>query len=282
MTLRLTAELGDAVTRHLKRSDGANGVLVGSLKLSIILGLTLKVHLPEHVQSRLLTVLAQTRAALLLDGTSQLPATLTALEAESLAIVTSSDNLILAGPDQTLERKLLSRDGDNSTRGLLGARGVNDGDAAVMSSERETVSAGGERNRVHPSSRVVQILSTNRVERKSLAPNSGRRTSVHTLDKGGEDSGMSIGRSSSQKDRVGVPGYTGDGTADRLLQVLGNPPIVLLLEVADSNDPVTGSDGELVLGRRPAHESSGSADSKKDESWLVAFRRGFPDESVTV
>jgi hypothetical protein len=29
--------------------------LVGGLKLSVILGLTLEIHLPEHVQSRLLS-----------------------------------------------------------------------------------------------------------------------------------------------------------------------------------------------------------------------------------
>ena len=79
-----------------------------------------------------------------------------------------------------------------------------------------------------------------------------------------------------------MPGNTGDGAADRLLQVLGHPPVVLLLEVADSNDPVTGSDGKLVLGGRPAHESGGSADSKKDESWFIAFRGRFPNDSVTV
>ncbi|KAI6761613.1 hypothetical protein HG531_002166 [Fusarium graminearum] len=186
--------------KTLKGPNGADGVLVSGLKLSVILSLALEIHLPEHVQSRLLTVLAQTRAALLLNGTSQLPATLAALEAESLAVVTSSDNLIFTGPDQTLERKLLSRDSNNSTRGLVGARGVNDSDAAVMSCKGKTVSAGGERNGVHPSSRVVQILSANGVEWETLAPNSRGRTSVHTLDEGGEDSRMSIGGSSSQKD----------------------------------------------------------------------------------
>jgi hypothetical protein len=187
------------------------------LKLSVILGLAFEIHLPEHIQSRLLTVLSQARAALLLNRASQLPATLTALEAESLTVVASSDDLILTGPDQTLERKLLSRDGDNSTGRLLRTRRVNDSNAAVVSSKRKAISAGRERDRVHPSGRVVQVLSTNGVEGESLAPNSRGRTRVHTLDEGGKDAGVSIGRSGSQKNGVGMPGNTGDGTTDRLL-----------------------------------------------------------------
>jgi hypothetical protein len=79
-----------------------------------------------------------------------------------------------------------------------------------------------------------------------------------------------------------VPSNAGDGAANRLLQVLGNPPVVLLLKVADSNDTVTRSNSELVLGRRPANKGGGSANSKEDQSRLISSWGGLPDQSVTV
>lgn len=253
-----------------------------SAELRIILGLALEIHLSEHVQGRLLTMLTQTGSALLLNRTSQLPATLAALETEGLAVITSSDNLILASPDKTLERKLLGRDGDNSTGRLVRAGGINDSNAAIMCRKCKTLSAWRERDRVHPTGRVVQVLSTDSVERKSLSPNARRGTLIHALDEGGEDSGMGIGRSSSEKDRVRVPGNAGDGAADRLLQVLGNPPVVLLLKVADGNNTVTRSNSELVLGRGPTNKGGGSADSEEDQSRLISSWGGLPDQSVTV
>lgn len=255
---------------------------MNSAELRIILGLALEIHLSEHVQGRLLTMLAHTGSALLLNRSRQLPASLTALETESLAVITSSDNLILASPDKTLERKLLSRDGDNGTRRLVRAGGINDSNATIMCRKCKTLSAWRERDRVHPTGRVVQVLSTDSVERKSLSPNTRRGALIHALDKGGEDSGMGIGRSSSQKDRVRVPSNTGDGAADRLLQVLGNPPVVLLLKVADGNNTVTRSNSELVLGRRPTNKGGGSADSEEDQSRLISSWGGLPDQSVTV
>ncbi|KAJ3518253.1 hypothetical protein NM208_g14583 [Fusarium decemcellulare] len=120
--LLLTAELCHTVAVHLERPEGANRVLVDSLELGVILGLTLQIHLSEHVQGGLLTVLTEAGTTLGLNGTGQLPATLASLEAESFTVVASSNDLILAGPDQALERQLLRGDGDNSARWLLPAR----------------------------------------------------------------------------------------------------------------------------------------------------------------
>ena len=80
---------------------------MSSLKLGVVLDLTLKIHLPEHVQSRLLTVFTETGAALGLNRTNKLPALFTSLESESLAIVTGGNDLILTAPDQALERQVL-------------------------------------------------------------------------------------------------------------------------------------------------------------------------------
>lgn len=93
---------------------------------------------------------------------------------------------------------------------------------------------------------------------------------------------MGIGGASGEQHGVGVPCYRGDGAPDGLLEMLGNPPVILFLEVADGDHTVTGADGELGLGGRPTDEGSSSVDSKQDKRWLVALRRWFPDECVPV
>lgn len=88
----LTAELGDRVTRSFICSDRVDGVLVNSLQLGIILHLSFQIHLPEHVQSRLLTSIAQTRPSLRFQSSTQLPSLRAAFEAEGLTVVASSNN----------------------------------------------------------------------------------------------------------------------------------------------------------------------------------------------
>lgn len=67
-------------------TDGVHGVLVGRLELGICRGLTLEIHLSEHVQGRLLTGTAGI-SGLLLQGTGKLPSALVTLEAERLAVL---------------------------------------------------------------------------------------------------------------------------------------------------------------------------------------------------
>jgi hypothetical protein len=93
---------------------------------------------------------------------------------------------------------------------------------------------------------------------------------------------MGIGRAGSQEHRVGVPGQREDGRAQGLLEVFGNPPIVLLFEVADSDNAGSGADGELVLIGGPANVGSRTVDAEEDESGLPAGRRRLPDEGVTI
>lgn len=56
-------------------------------QLGIILDLAFKVHLPEHIQRRLLTSIFHSRATLLLNRASQLPAIFTAQEAVCFTVL---------------------------------------------------------------------------------------------------------------------------------------------------------------------------------------------------
>ena len=70
--------------------------------------------------------------------------------------------------------------------------------------------------------------------------------------------------------------------ADRLLQVLGHPPIILFFEIADGNEAGAGTDGELAFGGRPAHKRGGAVDTEEYESGLPAGGRGFPDVGIAI
>lgn len=219
------------------------------LQLCVILGFTLEIHLSEHIQRRLLARLASAGVALGLHGSDKLPASLAALETECLAIVASSNNLVFSLPEQALEWQKLGGDAQDGLGGLVRAAGVHNGDAAVMRSKSKSVSAGRKGHRVDPASRVVQVFSADGVEGQSLTPDTRLGTLIDTLDKGGQHSGVGIGRAGCEEYGVGVPSDAGDGTADRLLQVLRNPPVVFLLKIANGNDAVTGAHGKLGLGR---------------------------------
>lgn len=66
---KLTAERAHLSVSLLKDTDGVHGVLVGRLELSIHCSLALEIHLPEHVQRRLLASSGGSGTTLLLQGT---------------------------------------------------------------------------------------------------------------------------------------------------------------------------------------------------------------------
>lgn len=74
-----------------------------------------------------------------------------------------------------------------------------------------------------------------------------------------------------------MPADGGDGAPDGLLEMLGDPPVVLFFKVADGDDPVAGANGKLGLGRRPAHKCGGPSNSEKYQGGLITSGRRFPD-----
>jgi hypothetical protein len=196
--------------------------------------------------------------------------------------MSSSNDLSLTIPDKTVERQQTRRNVQHRPRGLLRCTGVDDSHTTVVSSEGKGISAGGEGNALNPTSSIIQVFTTDGVERETLSPSAGLRAGVDTLNEAGEDTGMGIGGSSCQQNRVRVPSQGCDGATDRLLQVLRDPPVVLLLKVTDSDHSSTGADSELLLRGRPAHECCSTVDSEKDEGGLPARGGLLPDVGIAV
>lgn len=84
---RLTAERAHLSVSLFKDTDGVHGILVGRLELRVGGGLTLEVHLSEHVESRLLTSTTSAGARLVLQRSSKLPSILVTAETERLTVL---------------------------------------------------------------------------------------------------------------------------------------------------------------------------------------------------
>lgn len=164
-----------------------------------------------------------------------------------MTYMSSCNNLSLAVPDKAVERQQTGSDIQHRPRGLFRSAGVHDSNTAIVSSEGERIATRREGNTLDPTSSIIQVFTTDGVEGKALSPRTGLRAGINTLDEAREDSGVRIGRSGCQQDGVRVPRQGCNSTANRLLDVLRDPPVVLLLEVADCNHSSAGADGELLL-----------------------------------
>lgn len=152
-----------------------------------------------------------------------------------------------------------------------------------MCGESEGITRRRESDAVHPAGGAIQVLAADGVERQALAPSRSLGTGISALDERAEDASVAVGAASGEQHAVGVPGNAGDGGAQRLLQVLGHPPVVLLLEVADGNDAGARADGELALVRAPADASGCAVDAEEHEGRLpLAALAGLPDVGVAV
>lgn len=79
-----------------------------------------------------------------------------------------------------------------------------------------------------------------------------------------------------------MPRNRGDGALDGLFEMLGDPPIVLLLEVADRYYTGAGSHGELGFGGRPAHKGRRTIDSEQNQCRFPPAWRRFPYIGVAI
>ena len=80
-----------------------------------------------------------------------------------------------------------------------------------------------------------------------------------------------------------MPIQGGDGRPNGFLDVLGHPPIVFLLEIANGDQPGSRSNGEFVLLRTPFDASGSPVDPQQDQILLPgSIRKEVPDVSVAI
>lgn len=243
----------------------------------------LEIKLSKHVKSRRFLGFVLLSLGRVINSLGVLPTILVTLKDDWVAVVASSDNLVLSGPEERAEGKERGRNRQNRKRRLLRGAGVGDNDAGVMSGESQNISAGRECHVVHPAAVVVVELAAQGLEGETLTPNGGGRALINALDKTGEYTGATVSGASCNQHRIGMPRNGQDGRANGLLNMLGNPPIVFGLVVANTDNSVTGTNCELLAVRRPSDKSRSPVDSQQDKSRLPrAVKLGFPDNCVSV
>ena len=84
-------------------------------------------------------------------------------------------------------------------------------------------------------------------------PLCGGRLGFYVLDIGGEYPNLEVCGAGGQEHVVWVPVHGGDCASDGPLDVLGHPPVVVLLKVADGYNPGARAHGKLVFPGGPAH-----------------------------
>lgn len=114
---------------------------------------------------------------------------------------------------------------------------------------------------MYPACRVVEILPADGVEGQAFSPHAAFWPLVDAFDEARKYPGMGVCRSGSQEDGIRVPGDSGDGAPNRLLQLLRHPPVVFLLKIANSDDSRPRTDGKLGLGGRPTYKGSRTIDA---------------------
>lgn len=96
--------------------------------------------------------------------------------------MSSSNDLILAVPDQTVERQQTGGNVQHCARRLFRRARVHDSNTAVVSGEGKGIATRGEANTLDPASGVIQIFTTDGVEGETLAPSARLRALVNALD----------------------------------------------------------------------------------------------------
>jgi len=262
-------ELSDLGTRDGVRADASDGVLVLGLDSGLegaAVGGTLGGLVLEHVEGSTSGSggLGGTSSLLLIDGLDKLPLARAFLGNEiRSAVETGDDDPGLVKEEAVAHGEELQLDGADIRLASGLRRSVSDGHSGVVADEAETVAAGAESDTLDPA--VAVDLNKRLVESLARTPVGRSRTAADTTDGAVEDASLVVSAGSGKEAAVGVPRNLGDSAAVAL-DVLGDPPVVVLLEVAHRDNLRTAADGELGLIRRPAHPSGCTVDTKDNEN----------------
>jgi len=191
-------------------------------------------------------------------------------------IVTSSDNGVLRSEDEVEEWQVVSLDGLHGGRSRVNVSEVN---GAVVSAESDGVSRRAPLASVYPSVGVIELedwLTEGDTGAETL-----RGSLIDSLEEGVEDTALEVSGGSDNQAVVGVPVNLENGGLV-LLDVLADPPVLLLFEVANADKFSTGGNGELVLFRAPLAVGGGAVETENHKNGLPLSSFESPHVSVSV
>jgi len=190
------------------------------------------------------------------------------------AIVTTSYNRILGQEEEVAVGQRIQGESFDVT-GI----DINEVNARIVGGEGQAVARGRPGDLVDPSCGVV--FSEQLAEGELVTEGSISGVLVDTLDVGGEDASLEVRATGGQEDTVGMPSNTGDGRLV-LLDVLADPPIVILFEVADRDALGTAGYSEFLFIGRPLDVSGSAIDTQNYKSRLPLTILEVPYVGVTI
>lgn len=151
-----------------------------------------------------------------------------------------------------------------------------------MAGPGELVARGRPTDRVDPG--VAPVGTELNAKGKTGAEGGGSGLGIDALDEARHDEDLAICAAAGEQDVVRVPVNGEDRGFDALANVLGDPPVVVLLEVADGDVLSSAGDGELVAVGRPLDLRGGAVDTQnhKGRSPDGIVVGGLPHIGVTI
>jgi len=256
--------------------NAVDSILVLGGELSLSCGFCSVDLVLEDLHSRSLLVSSSGRCSRhsvqLLD---QLPSSLV-LEQDRSTVVSDGNNSGFVDEDDVHKRQIL---GLHFRHSRLSRRDIGNVERGIVSNVSKEVA------RRAPLDGLDPPATLNLHERFSkdelVAKRSVGDSLVNSLNVGSKNADLEVTRGSGKESTAGVPIDLED-SGFVLLNVLGDPPVVVLLEVADRDALGTTAHCKLVLIRAPLDVSGGSVYSENNESWLPLVVLEGPDVGVTI
>ena len=157
--------------------------------------------------------------------------------------MSSANNLGLTNPIQIHKRKIVEVHNLNLPRSPICH--IHHSQRGVLRDKSELVSRRSPPHTLHPSSSGV-LAQHLMPEREPLSVGGVLRLLIQTLDESREDTDLPVTSSGGNQHISRVPVNRGDSGLV-LFDVLGDPPVVLLLVVADGDTFSAAGDSEFVL-----------------------------------
>lgn len=199
-------------------------------------------------------------------------------EEERLAVVTGRDNTVFVDENAVAHGELAQLQRGDVVSAPTSS--FDKGDGGVVAHVAEAVPRGRERDGLDPATAVK--LGKDVAKHLARAPVGGCRLLVDLADHGVDNTGLVVSRGSGQELAVGVPGDLDNGGAV-LLDVLGNPPVVVLLEVAHGDNLGARGHSKLLFVGRPLDIGGSAVDTKNHKLGLPgAVLLKVPHVGVTI